>query len=65
MTAFKLCSQSLVFKDNGFIITLFSSQPCIIKQFSLDTVFPWIIAGGDYSREGDNSREVTISNIAD
>ena len=28
------------------------------------TVFPWIIAGGDYSREGDYPREVIISNIA-
>ena len=37
--ALKLCSQSLVFKDNVFIITLFPSQPCIIKQFLLDLVF--------------------------
>ena len=28
------------------------------------TVFPRIMAGGDYLREGDYSREVIISNIA-
>ena len=38
MTAFKLCAQSLVFKDHVFIITLFSSQLCLIKQFLLDLV---------------------------
>ena len=52
MTALKLCAQSLVFKEDVFIITLSSStvdNKTILIGFGFwDTVFPRIIAGGDY-----------------
>ena len=53
-----------VYRNTIFFTTVFNKTILIGFGF-WDTIFLQIIAGGNYSSEGNYSREVTISNIAD